>query len=182
MNNPQKTDAMWKVIQRIDGYVGSAQTKATAVLAFNAFQGSAIAVKAYEISTFFSEVAWLKTAALFLILISTVGLLVSTIWSLRSLLPNRSSSSGRKRSHIFFMDIAADQNCENFTSRLEACSEDEFASDLATQVFELSGILRSKYDRLETAMNAMVWFQITPLVLLLLLKIGAVASRAINHY
>src|SRR5687768_6211987 len=104
-----RLDALWKVVGRFDTYMGSTNTKAALLIAFNTFVPGSVALKWQDIERAFGtdHRSAFVLASVFLVvaLAASVVSLVFTFWAISPFLKSPKRPE-KYHSDLFFCDVA----------------------------------------------------------------------------
>jgi hypothetical protein len=177
VNSVSKVDFLWKIIQRFDFYINSTNTKASAIIAFNTFVVGGIVLKA-------SDLLPAKQLHHCLAIVSSVSLLIAATASLVSLgitfsviSPFLKSSEKQEQytSSIFFAHVAALSDPIKFYQQIQYVDDEKILKDLCVQSHSLAQGLNSKFNRMQIAFRAIIFFQFPALGFVILIKLCTLA-------
>jgi len=173
-----KRDAVWKILQRYDAYITTANSKVGLLMAFESLLVPAIAFKIDDIFKMFSYKPLAYTAVFVISLPLLISLMVFRE-ALGVIKPDTSSPQvqGKSvyKSLIFFGHVADKVKFRDHDSYLDEWKtqtpELDF-TDCALQAHAVAKILNDKLVGIERATDYLCKFQLPPLVLIALLKIA----------
>ncbi len=166
-------DFLWKIISRFDFYFGTTNMKATVIVAFNTFIFSAIVLKIDELLL---PLKPHKSA----VIITAILLVIAALASLVSLgavflVINPFLKSPKHdltyQSKIFFQHIAEYKEPKDYLQFINKCTDDNWIEDLSMQAYALSKGLKYKFDKMKTAIGAILFVQLPALGLIVLIRI-----------
>ena len=176
MDHAEKCAMLWKVIGRFDGYIKSANTKATLLSTFNLFVVGSTLSSWHALEDFFSPTLpmWLAHSAL---LLAVAGALVSLVFAFLAVNPFLGSSTKPPEfySNIFFEDVSKHSTPETYIERLDKVDTSALFRDLGTQAHALAEGTSKKFEHLCMAFGAVI---VSLLFFLLLLLARAAATIA----
>lgn len=179
----QAIDALWKVIGRYDTYIGSTNTKAAMLIAFNTFVPGSIALKWKDIQDAFGsghkEAFILASIFLLIALVASVVSLVFTFWAISPFLKSPEPPGGYV-SDVFFGSVGRHENPEAYLARVESWSDSAFRKDLAIQAHTLAQGLSAKFYRLKVAISAVMFAQLPMFGAMILTYLCVVLSDVIR--
>lgn len=142
------------ILQRIDGYINSVNTKGGFIVAFTTFLCGSILAKYSELKPLFDKsccpglIDYLLVA-LFVISIATVFIVGMAIFPY---LKSGNSSKSKYHSNIFFNSIAEFESDEEYVKSCNNYDEAAQVDDLQRQIHTLSKGLKSKFQKIGIAM------------------------------
>lgn len=155
------------ILQRIDNYIGSVNTKGALIVAFNTFITGSIVARysdirpLIEVSANKCLIEWL----LILVLIISITSIFIVGLAVFPYLKSGNSTTSKYHSHIFFNSIAEFNTEEQFLESCKNYKEQESEEDLKRQIYTLSKGLKKKFKRIGIAM----WLFFTNLLILLVI-------------
>ena len=166
-----KVDFLWKIIGRMDTYIGTTNAKAALLVAFDTFLLGGLLVKSPDILTPLNAVPAAQTWALWLIAI-TGALAVFSLWVTLSVVQPFLKSNKRPgdyHSLVFFGDVAEVKDAASYLVQVRSADSDALLDDLAQQVHAVSTVAMAKFTRLRFVTRIAVFGQIPVLLVLLML-------------
>jgi hypothetical protein len=166
---PNRQDFLWKVILRYDTYYGAINTKASVLIAFNAFVVASLALKWSDMATWFQAGLDRALAGSFLWL-AVAASLVSFWNAIRVISPFLRSpqSVSKYHSSVFFEHVAEYKNGEDYLEEIEKMKPETILREYAFQAHVLAQGLSQKFARFKIAVWPVLFIQIPALALLLL--------------
>ena len=178
MNVEQRNEFLWSILGRIDQYIGTTNSKAALLLAFNTFILGGFTLKADEyLKAFEASYGW-SSAAIILLALLGVTCLVS-LWITFSVVQpylNPSKGFSDYHSNIYFGDIARAQDGRSYAKSLQDAKAETLSEDLARQTHVLADSAQCKFYRLRRATRIAVFIQCPILVLLLAIHLIVAAG------
>lgn len=174
------SDFLWKIINRFDFYMGSTNTKATVVVAFNTFVFSAIILKWRELLPFFGEHRTAIFVANILMIIAAMASLASLTVTYFVINPYLKSPKIPTSYHskLFFGHVSEFIKPEEYHECVKACNDEEWVKDLCFQAHALADGLANKFKLMKLAILIILWGQLLPLALILLIKLSTIIIDA----
>lgn len=165
-----KIDFLWKVIQRYDTYIGTTNTKAAFLIAWNTFLLGVLSVKTPEILAYVSALPLGATTIWICLGASTLLSLVSlwfTFWVVKPFLKSPRKAM-EYQSVIFFGDVSSYSE-DQYKTSIDALDDDSAIRELRIQVHTLAKGVKSKFDRLNVAIVLVIYAQIPAVVVSVLI-------------
>jgi uncharacterized membrane protein YuzA (DUF378 family) len=146
-------DTMWKIIGRYDTYMGSVNTKATLLIAFNTFLLGSVILKGQDVAAIFgshSHAVMVVYACLFIMSITS---LLSMGYTFQAVTPFLDSPREPTTYHsiIFFEHVAEHSDESKYHTAITGLTDGAIITDLSSQAHALARGLRSKFRHLRTA-------------------------------
>lgn len=157
------------ILQRIDNYISSVNTKGSLIVAFNTFLCGSIVAKYSELKPIIESsghTELVNSLLIALLLISIISVFVVGL-AIFPFLKSGNSSAKKYHSHIFFNSIADFKSEDQFLNSCTEYNSEEASDDLKRQVYILSLGLKKKFKKIGLAM----WLFFVNLILLLLITI-----------
>jgi Family of unknown function (DUF5706) len=173
VNSINKTDFLWKVIQRFDFYINSTNTKASAIIAFNAFIGGSIILKASDLLPSIEAHHYLIVASSISLFTAAIASLVSLVITFSVISPFLTSSKNHVNyvSIVFFAHIAELNDPIEFYHQVQSSNDETILQDLSVQAYSLAKGLNGKFKKMAIAFSAIVFFQLPAFGLVILIKL-----------
>lgn len=180
MNEPQKT-LLETTLKRIDYYIGTVNTKAAFIIAFNSFILGGLILKSDEILSginFYS----LKIIAIVSLIILVIGLGWSLFWVFKAVNPYLNSGNSNEetieetkeinnyRSLLFFKSIFEFEK-EEYKKRVHDLTIESLQNDFEEQCHVLSKGLSDKFLYIKRSTIGILYFVVLPLFLIVLVKL-----------
>lgn len=178
MENPNseiehRMNFLWKVIARLDFYIGTTNTKAAMITAFDVFVLGGIVIKWNEILPTIGNSRSIQSLAAILLAVAAIASLFS-LWKVFQVVnPFLASPKERKSYHsdIFFKHISRYEAPEEFLDSIITKSNDEKLRDLAFQSHTIATGVEAKFADMALSVRAILFFQLPSLALLVLVKL-----------
>lgn len=166
-------DFLWKVLGRYDFYIGSTNTKAALLIAYNTFVVSGIILKWRDISPCFASHPKLAITGAALLFLLAIFSLASLVFTFRTINPYTKTcrQPGKYHSKIFFSDVAQYESADNYHDSIKMSSSEILFEDLAKQTYVVARGVDSKFAELKKAIGAILFFQLPTLVAVLLVHL-----------
>lgn len=164
-----KTDFLWKVIQRYDTYIGTTNTKAAFLIAWNTFLLGVLSVRTPDIVAYLSVLSWGPTVIWICLGAGTLFSLLSlwfTFWVVKPFLKSPRKAM-EYQSVIFFGDVSSYSEGQ-YEKTIAALDVDGAIRDLRTQAHTLAKGVKAKFDRLNIAIALVMYGQIPVVVALVI--------------
>jgi Family of unknown function (DUF5706) len=168
-----KIDFLWKVIQRFDFYINSTNTKASAIIAFNAFIGGSIILKTSDLLPSIEAHHYLIVASsisLFTAAIASLVIFGATFLVISPFLKS-SQSESEKLSNIFFAHVAKRENPIEFYGQIQSSNDDQLCQDLSIQAYSLAQGLDKKFRKMQIVFRVTIFFQLPACSFVILVKL-----------
>jgi hypothetical protein len=143
LDENERREFLWNVLGRYDHYISTANTKAAFVITLGSFVIGGMVLKLVSQKGVSGFIVALSVIAVGLILLAILQAIVS-------ISPNVTSSSSDD-SKIFFGDVAAHETGGGYEKRIKQMTDAESLADLAQQVFEVSQVVKAKFQDLQLA-------------------------------
>jgi hypothetical protein len=155
------------VLQRIDTYINSINTKGSFIVAFTTFICGSLIAKYADLKQLILESEHVELINCLIIILFIISILTVFIVGLAIFpyLKSGNSTTSKYHSHIFFNSIAEFESEKDFMKSCEAYSKTDAINDLQRQVYTLSKGLKSKFKKIGFAM---ILFLVNLLILALL--------------
>ncbi len=149
---------LWKVLGRFDTYIGATLTRAGMTAAFNAVVLGLAAGKWSEFFGMDHQHATAKCVVAFALVASAACSLFSLACALLAVDPLLTTPTTLPKMHstVFFGDVARFTDPTSYKSAVDAASEQDLESDLATQVYVVGKIVDTKFRYLKRASFGMM--------------------------
>jgi len=170
-----KIDYLWKTLGRMDTYIGTTNTKAALLVAFDTFLLGGLLVKSADILMPLKTAPTAHTWAIWLIA-GTGALAVFSLWATLSVVQpflTSSKRAGDYHSRVFFGDVAEVKDAPAYLTQVRNADADAMLDDLAQQVHVVATIAQKKFKRLQLVARVAVFGQVPVLLVLLLLALFA---------
>lgn len=166
-------DFLWKVLGRYDFYIGSTNTKAALLIAYNTFVVSGIILKWKDISPCFASHPKLAVATAALLFLLAIFSLASLIFTFRTINPYTKTcrQPGKYHSKIFFSDVSQFESADSYLDSVKTSAPESLFEDLAKQTYIVARGVDLKFAELKKAIGAILFFQIPTLVAVLLVHL-----------
>lgn len=135
-------DFLWKKIARLDFYIGTTITRASALAAINAFVAGSIVLKWTDILTLYGLHSNLRFASGCLIAGAAIASSLSMFFSFRALIPYL---RGGSKSVVFFGDVALYSSAREYADAVSGLSDAALEKDLSNQAYLVSKGLAGKF-------------------------------------
>lgn len=160
------------ILQRIDTYINSVNTKGALIVAFNTFICGSIVAKYSDLNCLIehNQYAWLIHICLILLtLISLVSVFFVGL-AVYPFLKSGNSSTEKYHSHIFFNSISEFKTKEKFLKSCESYTVESSLEDLKRQIYILAKGLKKKFNYIGWSMilfvlNLTILFTLTLLLI-----------------
>lgn len=169
----EKMELLWKVITRLDYYIGTTNAKAAMITAFNVFVLGGIVIKWNEIIPLTANTAITQGLAAVLLAVASIASLFS-LWKVFSVInPFLDSPREPKSYHsdIFFGHISEYSGPSSYLDFIKAKSSEETLKDLAYQSHVLATGVNRKFSDMAGSVKAVMFAQLPALTLLVVLKL-----------
>jgi hypothetical protein len=142
------------VLQRIDTYINSINTKGSFIVAFTTFICGSLIAKYSELNIIISKSPHADCVNILIVALFGVSMLTVFVVGLAVFpyLKSGNSTTSKYHSHIFFNSIAEFESEKEFLKSCESYSETDAEEDIKRQVYILSKGLRSKFKKIGYAM------------------------------
>lgn len=152
---------LWKVIGRYDTYYSSINAKASALIAFNVFVVTSIALKWSDFANWFSQ-PWARVVAGAMLFVAVGAAFVSLIatWTIVSPFLGSPKEPSKYHSRVFFEHVAEHGDPAVYFANIQALTADAAAEDLALQAHALAKGLKKKFAGLKVAVGAIIFVQL----------------------
>jgi hypothetical protein len=172
MSFKEKSDFLWKTIGRFDIYYNSVNAKASALIAFNVFVVTGIAIKWNDLSIWFVQPCARTVAggALFVAVAASIISLWKTFATVNPFLASPKKLSSYQ-SLIFFNHVAEYEKPEDYLDAIQKLNDDDAIKDLSFQAHALARGLKKKFADLRVAIGVILILQIPALALFFLLHL-----------
>lgn len=169
-------EVLWKVIQRFDLYLNSVNTKGSLLIAFNTFVLTSIVLKWPELLDQFGASGWTRKLAGLFFAGCAIAALASMAWCICAVFPSLKSpqSIGEYQSLLFFGHVSQFKSETEYLQAVTKSEEDFWLRDLAYQAHSLADIARRKFEWLSSGTRWLLYGELIPIALLILLKLGIV--------
>lgn len=168
----EKDEFVWKIISRFDHYIGTTNTKATVIVAFNTFVFSAIVLKWADLLLPYQGQRAIVFISSLLLLVAALSSLVSLAAVFLVINPFLKSPKKPAKYHsiIFFGHVAEYDKADEYLQCVQSSDEDKLTEDLCIQAHALAQGLDKKFRIMKIAVYAILFFQLPSLALLILIK------------
>lgn len=169
----EKREFLWKVIGRLDYYIGSTNYKSAVVVAYNAFVSTGIILEWQKIILIFDGYPKLITFSSFLLFLSALASLISLFFIFRTIIPFLKSPESPQKytSLIFFGHIIKYDNPEHYLKHVSKIDNDKELVDLSNQTYSLAQAANDKFKFIKLSMRFIIFGQLLPFGIILLLKL-----------
>ena len=161
------------VLQRIDTYINSINTKGSFIVAFTTFICGSLIAKHTDLKQLILESEHAELSNCLIIILFILSILTVFIVGLAIFpyLKSGNSTTSKYHSHIFFNSIAEFESEKDFLKSCESYSDADAVNDIQRQVYTLSKGLKSKFKKIGFAMilffvNLMILALLTTLIIL----------------
>jgi len=160
MDREAKNEVLWKIIDRLDGFIKSTNSKAAILSTFNVFVVSSILLGWNDLQSLFqkngSETNECFIAALSFIAIGAA--LISLVSAFLAINPFLKSSAAPLKYHsaLFFEHIAEHSSPEDYLMQIKELEDDSLTEDLSRQAHALAEGASSKFANLKRAVIAVI--------------------------
>jgi len=165
-------DALWKLMERVEGSISGVNSKASILFYLNGFL---LANLALQWPRFFASLkaggahaGIVALAAVLAMGVAVLGIMASLWASYSAILPGN-VAQGKVTgplSLVFFAHISS-RTAVQYREAVEACTEAELRADLQTQIHSLSVIVHAKQRRMRLAVQAAMFLSIPGLMVLM---------------
>jgi Pycsar effector protein len=176
-------DYLWKVIGRFDAYIGSTNTKAALLIAFNTFVPGSVALKWQDIQAAFGPAHREAFIAASVLLVIALGAsVVSLVFTFRAISPflKTPERPGDYHSDVFFGDVTKHERPELYYQRVREWTEERVQRDLSFQAHVLAQGLSGKFKCLKTAVAAVMFAELPMFGLMIVIYLYSVLSDVLH--
>ena len=167
----EKTDFLLDVIKRYDHYVATTNFKVGLMLSFIGAIVLGLTIRVLLLDPIQGEITCVRYATIIAIVLTISSSLYAVIQLLRVVFPNTQNSNG-SGSLVFFGSVATENtDSEEYYKKVLSVEPVEMLRDLATQTYNMAGIVNHKFKVLKIAVNTMTYATIPLLGLSLALLI-----------
>ncbi|WP_182851973.1 hypothetical protein [Metapseudomonas otitidis] len=152
-----KTEVLFRIIERYDHYIENANNKANYALTFAISLSVAIAallgyseIFKFEINKGYLNI--MKILTILTYIANSIFALIIFLGIHKIIFPNTSAPEGIKKSNIFFGDVAS-LGHDNYAASVEDMTTESLQLDLSIQVRIMAGIIDEKFKIQKTVMN-----------------------------
>ena len=165
-----KTEFLWKTIQRYDHYIGTTNAKAAFLIAWNTFLFGTVVVKGKDIASAMAPVNWEVVTVAALLCLAAVAALISLWFTFRVVNPFLKSPATPMgyQSMIFFGHVAQ-FNKEEYHEHIASMTDDAAIRDLCYQANVLAVGTKGKFARLKCAIAVVLYGQLPALLIVIAL-------------
>jgi Family of unknown function (DUF5706) len=169
---------LWKTIQRYDYYIGSTNTKATTIVAFNTFVFGTIILKWPDLLPMFAAHPKAVVLAGSLLSVAAVAAVLSTWSAFRVINPFLRSPKKPFKYHslVYFDHVAEHEIPEDYLARIKLLDLETLQSDLGHQAHVLAQGTAAKFAMLKFSIGVILTMQLPALALLVLVKLLTLVS------
>lgn len=162
----QKEPFLWKVVSRYDHYIGTTNTKAAFLIAYNTFVIGGILLKWSEIVPSFSANPKSAIGIAMLLFLLGVCAVLSLVFTFRTIYPYLKSGKSPDAYHskIFFSDVAEYPTGNDYLKSVQGMLEADIEHDVAQQTHLLAKGLVCKFKCLQTAIGVILFGQVPILI------------------
>lgn len=173
-----KADFLWKTINRYDYYIGTTNTKAGFLIAWNIFVFGTAIVAGNETAKSTAPVGWNILPMIMLLWFTLVITLISLWLTFRVVQPLLKSPNFPAGFHsTVFFDHAAAMIEEKYHEQMVSLADDEIVRDLSYQVNTLATGTREKFVNLKWAIRLILYGQIPMIIINISLWSWWIVSR-----
>lgn len=173
MEDKSRIDFLWKIIGRFDTYYGAINNKASLLIVFNVFVFSGVIVKYAEILPDYNNCKPLYWIIWFLWVIIIISTLLSLFYIFKVVSPFLKSYEEPTKylSNIFYEHVVKKENIDKYTECISNLTEKEAIEDLCKQTHSLAQGLNYKFSITKWVVRFMIFGQLLPILVILILKI-----------
>lgn len=151
------------VIKRYDHYIGTTNFKVGLMMSFLAAVILGLIMRILALTSTKTEISITCTFACIFVFITIACSLYAVARLFRVVFPNLTTQAG-STSLIFFDDVSACRNgADGYFEKIVNASMEEIAKDMATQTYILAGIVKEKFQLLQSIVN-FIKFTVLPLL------------------
>lgn len=179
----QRCEALWKVIARYDMYIGSTNTKAAFLIAFNTFVVGGVVLKWQDIRSAVGETSPPSFPLVAVLLLVAVGAALASLYlTFQAINPFLSSPKrpNEYHSNVFFGDVSEHGDPEKYAQAVGRWDDAALQKDLAFQAHTLAGSLSAKFVAIKNAIRAVVYVQLPALALTTIVVLWAVVAGLLH--
>jgi hypothetical protein len=168
MKNEDKIKFLWDVIKRYDGYINSANTKASLILSFCTAILVGLILKTKEIIANFENI-YSKHILYILIIYILIFNIKSIYHSLKAIFPQTNSYTAES-SVIFYGDVSKIEKAANgYYQKIQDLTDEQVIKDLSHQIYELSQITSDKFEEIKKSVNTIKRFLLAPTIIFMII-------------
>lgn len=167
-----RSDFLWKVISRIDQYIGSTNAKSAFIVTFCAILFGVVVSAPEKLLQPFETYKTVYILVGIMIYALVGSLLVSLWFALKVVNPFLSTSSepGGYHSKVFFVDVAHVKTAEKYFSSVQEMSRGDVEEDLAKQAHSLAIGANSKFKNLQYAIVSLLFVSLPVVMVYVVLR------------
>jgi hypothetical protein len=164
----QRVEALWKVVGRYDTYIGSTNTKAAFLIAFNTFVVGGIVLKWQDIRSAVGDTSPPAFPLAAVLLLAAMGAALASLYlTFQAINPFLTSPKrpNEYHSNLYFGDVSEHADPDKYLQAVGRWDEAGLQKDLAFQAHTLAGGLTAKFAAIRKAIWAVVYVQLPALAL-----------------
>ena len=181
--NGDEGEFLWRVLGRLDFYIGTTNYKAAILLTFNTFIFSAVVLKWVAFLELIGGGPNIKIVVGILLSVIAICSLASVFTTFKAIFPFLESPSdpGEYHSNIFFRHISKFKDGDKYLSSIESAKAAGEIKDLAYQVHVVSKGLDGKFEDLKLATRLLLFGSVCSFGLIFCLKIILMIIQLQSH-
>lgn len=166
-------EVLWKIIGRFDFYIGSTNSKAAVIVAFNTFIMTGIVFKWADVGTLFAGYPKIISIINLLLFFTGVVSAISLWFVINAIHPFLKSPEHpmEYNSVIFFEHVARHTDPKDYLNQLGGMDSQSIVDDLGKQTHVLAKGLTQKFKTMKIATNIILFIQIPCFFTILAIKL-----------
>ena len=179
----QSNEVLWKVIGRYDTYIGSTNTKAAFLIAFDTFVAGGIVLKWQDIKSAVGDSHPQSFAVVAALLHVAIGAALASLWyTFKAINPFLASPKrpNEYHSNVYFGDAAEHAAPDKYLEAVAKWDEAGLQKDLAFQAHTLAQGLTGKFAALKNAIWAVLFVQLPALAGAVLIVLWVIAGGVLE--
>jgi hypothetical protein len=167
----EKTDFLLDVIKRYDHYVATTNFKVGLMMSFIGAIVLGLTIRVLLLDPIQDEITCIRYATVAAIFLTISSSLYAAIQLLRVVFPNTQNVNGADSLVFFGSVVTENTDSEGYYRKVLSTEPVEMLRDLATQTYNMAGVVNHKFKVLKIAVNAMMYATIPLLALSLALLV-----------
>lgn len=159
------------VLERYDHYVATTNFKVGLMMSFLGAIVLGLTIRVISLQPVQQGVSCIRYAAIIISLLTILSSLFAAIQLLRVVFPDTKNTDGAGSIIFFGSVVSENKSADEYYDKVVSVEHDKLLRDLATQTYNVAGVVNQKFKVLKVAVNTMIYTTVPLLAASLVLVI-----------
>lgn len=167
----EKVDFLLDVLKRYDHYVATTNFKVGLMMSFLGAIVLGLTIRVILLDPIQGEISCIRYSAIIASVLTIISSLFAAIQLLRAVFPNTENENGSGSLIFFGTVVSENKDSDEYYEKVLTIKHEEILKDLATQTYNVAGVVNHKFRVLKIAVNTMIYVTVPLLAASLILLI-----------